>query len=100
MDQSLDSNEIKKHLANLQLAWNVVNDNKQLEYEFRFPTYDEALEFLNKVAEIAKVENHHPDICIYYNKIKITTWTHSVNGLSVKDFKIAMLIENVFKPPF
>lgn len=99
MDRPLNEEEIGRNISNLQLSWNIIN-NQKLEYEFRFPTFDEALIFVNKIAEVSRNENHYPDICIFYNKVKITTWTHLVDGLSSKDFKIAMIIENIFKPPY
>jgi len=54
--------------------------------EFRFKDFKEAMEFVNRVAALAEAEDHHPDICISYNIVRLTLSTHKVGGLSCKDF--------------
>jgi len=53
------------------------------------------MEFVNKVAEIAEQEQHHPDISISYSKVSIVTWTHAINGLSENDFILAAKIDQI-----
>ncbi len=55
------------------------------------------MKFVNQVADIANGEGHHPDIYIYYNKVKTTLATHAIGGLSVNDFILARKIEEVAK---
>jgi len=45
--------------------------------------------FVNKVAEIAEAEGHHPDIHIFYNQVRLDIWTHAANGLTENDFVLA-----------
>ena len=52
--------------------------------------------FIERVAEIAEKDQHHPDIHIFYNKVIIELWTHAIDGLSENDFIIAAKIEKVF----
>lgn len=68
--------------------WKVVNEH-HLEKEYTFPNFKEALDFTNRVGAIAEKENHHPDICLGWGKVKLTIWTHNVGGLSENDFILA-----------
>ena len=63
--------------------------DRAIEREFKFRDFKEAMEFVNKVAALAEAEDHHPDICISYNKVQVTLSTHKVGGLSCKDFILA-----------
>lgn len=75
--------------------WTVVDD-KVIEREFEFKDFAQALAFVNKVGEIAEDEGHHPDIFIHgWNKVKISLWTHAINGLSINDFIIATKVDRV-----
>src|SRR5215468_7588250 len=72
----------------LQPGWCVV-DEHHLEKEFKFPNFKEALAFTNKVGELAEAQGHHPDIYLAWGKIKLTIWTHKINGLTESDFILA-----------
>ena len=51
------------------------------------------MKFVNRVAEIAEREGHHPDIHIHYNVVRLDVWTHAINGLSENDFILAAKID-------
>jgi 4a-hydroxytetrahydrobiopterin dehydratase len=68
---------------------------KSIEREFKFVNFGEAINFVNKVASTAEAENHHPDIHIFYNKVKLELSTHDVGGLSGKDFILAAQIDQL-----
>ena len=51
------------------------------------------MSFINKVADLAEKEGHHPDIYIFYNKVQIELFTHAVGGLSENDFIMAAKID-------
>jgi len=70
-------------------------EEKKIKYQFKFKDFAEAMDFINKVAEILEKENHHPDMCIYYNKVNITLWTHFISGLHENDFILAAKIEKI-----
>lgn len=75
--------------------WAVIDD-KSIEREFKFKDFVAALEWVNKVGDIAEEEGHHPDILIYgWNKVKITLWTHAIGGLSINDFVVASKIDRI-----
>ena len=63
--------------------------------QFKFKNFRESISFVNKVAEIAEAEGHHPDMAIHYNKVTIELWTHAVNGLSENDFILAAKINKI-----
>lgn len=69
-------------------SWKVV-DGHHLEKEYRFKNFQEALDFTNKVGKIAEEEGHHPDIYLSWGKVKISLWTHKIDGLSESDFILA-----------
>ncbi|KFZ31770.1 pterin-4-alpha-carbinolamine dehydratase [Pseudidiomarina salinarum] len=68
----------------------VVRDGvMQLEREFKFKNFKLALEFTNKVGEIAEDEFHHPTLVTEWGKTTVTWWTHAINGLHKNDFIMA-----------
>ena len=69
-------------------GWQVVGE-RQLEKEYRFKDFREALGFTNKVGELAEAQGHHPDIYLAWGKVKLTIWTHKINGLTESDFVLA-----------
>lgn len=65
-----------------------------IEKEYEFKDFKEAIGFINKVADAAERENHHPNILLHnWNKVKLTLTTHAVGGLSEKDFSLALRID-------
>lgn len=84
----LTGEEISAHMAKLS-GWTLVREH-QIEKEYRFQDFAQALAFTNKIGALAEKENHHPDILLSWGKVKVILWTHSVDGLSVKDFNFAM----------
>lgn len=80
--------------------WLLLRDGThKLRRQFKFKNFKEAIGFVNKVAEIAEKEGHHPDIYISYNKVQLDLFTHAVGGLSENDFIMAAKIDKVCAPP-
>ncbi len=90
----LDKEEIAKYLLQLKSSWAIVDD-KEIQKTFKLKNFVKAIEFVNKIAEVAESEGHHPDITINYNKVKIQLTTHAIKGLSENDFVIAAKIEKL-----
>ncbi|MFN4181689.1 MAG: 4a-hydroxytetrahydrobiopterin dehydratase [bacterium] len=82
--------EVEKYLA-LVPGWR--KDGKWISKEYQFQNFMEAIEFVNKIAGVAEEEGHHPDIHIYYNRVRLDIWTHAINGLSENDFILADKID-------
>jgi len=76
---------LQKKLAN---DWEVINEH-HLEKEYLFGNFRKALDFTNKVGELAEIQNHHPDIYLAWGKVKLTIWTHKIDGLTESDFIFA-----------
>lgn len=81
-------------LANQVHGWEVV-DEHHLTRTYKFPDFKTALEFVNRVGEIAEREDHHPDIYLAWGKVQISIWTHKINGLTESDFILAAKIDAV-----
>jgi 4a-hydroxytetrahydrobiopterin dehydratase len=95
-DQSasaLKGEELRKLYGQLQ-GWTMVSEH-HLEKEYRFPDFREALAYVNRLGEVAEREGHHPDIFLTWGRVKVTLWTHSVGGLSEKDFALAAEADGV-----
>jgi 4a-hydroxytetrahydrobiopterin dehydratase len=60
-----------------------------LERTFELPSFAEAIAFVNRVAELAESENHHPDIAIAYKKVTLRWSTHSAGGITERDRDLA-----------
>jgi len=60
-----------------------------LERTYELPSFAEAIGFVNRVAELAEQENHHPDIQISYRKVSLRWTTHSAGGLTDRDYALA-----------
>lgn len=84
--------QIKQYRPQIDPSWEVV-ENKKIKREFKFKDFKEAMVFVNKVADLAEAQGHHPDISIYYSKVVIELWTHKIHGLFVNDFILAAKID-------
>jgi 4a-hydroxytetrahydrobiopterin dehydratase len=84
----LKGDRLASFYAQLEKGWQVIDEN-HLEKTYPFPDFRSALSFTNKVGELAEREGHHPDIYLSYGKVKISLWTHKINGLSESDFILA-----------
>jgi 4a-hydroxytetrahydrobiopterin dehydratase len=92
---ALSQTEIQGKLRGLP-GWELVK-GKSLQKKFSFNNFKEALAFVNQVGELAEKSDHHPDITINYNKVILTSWTHTAGGLTAKDFDLAGHIEKIGK---
>ena len=75
--------------------WSLDNEAKKISREFTFKDFAEAMTFANKIAAIAEEEGHHPDLLISWGKVDVELTTHSVGGLSGKDFSLAAKIDAI-----
>lgn len=87
-EDPMPESEVKHYLAVVE-GWST-SDFKKIEKDFAFKNFKQALEFVNKVADIAEEEGHHPDIFLHnWRKVKIAFTTHAIKGLSLNDFILA-----------
>jgi 4a-hydroxytetrahydrobiopterin dehydratase len=77
---------------------NEVDNVKMLERIFKFSNFLEALNFTNKIAEVAEAEGHHPVIITEWGKVTVRWWTHKIRGLHRNDFIMAAKTDQLYKP--
>lgn len=82
--------EIAKHVP----GWQLVNEH-HITRKFDFPDFRSALDFVNKIGELAEQEGHHPDILLGWGRVEVTLWTHKVDGLTESDFILAAKIDRL-----
>jgi len=83
----LSEEQIRDFLSRLA-DWNREGD--WLTRDLKFENFKSAMGFVNRVADEAEAMDHHPDILIHgWNKVRLSVMTHSVGGLTEKDFKLA-----------
>jgi 4a-hydroxytetrahydrobiopterin dehydratase len=81
-------------LARQIQGWEIVSDH-HLGKQFKFRDFRSALDFVNKVGEIAEAEGHHPDIALGWGRVHITLWTHAAGGLTENDFIMAAKLDQL-----
>ncbi|MBI4214597.1 4a-hydroxytetrahydrobiopterin dehydratase [archaeon] len=79
-----------------QVAGWKLNSQGWLVREYKFKDFAKAIEFVNKVAELAEKEEHHPNIYVYsWNRLRLELYTHSIGGLSENDFVLAAKVNGL-----
>jgi 4a-hydroxytetrahydrobiopterin dehydratase len=91
-DQPLDA-ALAAALAAEIPAWTLAE--KTLTRTFRFRNFRESMAFVNRVADLAEAQGHHPDILILYSRVTLTLSTHAIGGLSPNDFVLAARIDRL-----
>ena len=90
----LKGKELETLGSQLEPGWQVIREH-HLEKEYKFKDFREALDFTNKVGELAESQGHHPDIFLAWGKVKLTIWTHKIDGLTESDFILAAKIDKL-----
>jgi len=75
--------------------WQLIEDGKAIRREFSFRDFYRTMSFVNALAHIANIEDHHPDLEIGYNYCRVRYSTHAVQGLSDNDFICAVKIDRL-----
>lgn len=74
-------------------GWRIGGD--KLLRTFVFETFVEAIAFVQRMADVAEAEGHHPDFCVHFRKVDVSLWTFAIGGLSENDFILAAKIDEV-----
>jgi 4a-hydroxytetrahydrobiopterin dehydratase len=69
---------------------------RALRKSFSFPDFVGSMAFINRLATVAEAEQHHPDFSVHYNRVDVSSWTHTVGGLSENDFILAAKLDSLF----
>ena len=87
-------------MRQLEPRWRLGDDAGSLERELVFKNFARAMAFLNRLADVAEQEGHHPDFCLRgWNRVTVTLRTHAIGGLSLNDFILAAKLDRTVKPP-
>ena len=78
----------------LHADWRVEGEH-HLERTFRFPDFRAALDFTNRVGELAEEQSHHPDLHLAWGKVRVQIWTHKIDGLTESDFVFAAKVDRL-----
>lgn len=102
----MEAMQIKEYMAKLRMGWLALpplapegedsvltGSPKKIRKEYKFKDFKEAMAFVNKVADVAQKDDHHPDIHIFYNRVQLELWTHAIGGLSENDFIVAAKVD-------
>jgi 4a-hydroxytetrahydrobiopterin dehydratase len=92
MAELIKADDLKNRLKKIP-EWEL--EKKHIERTFEFDEFSESIDFVNSVAEVAEDEEHHPDIDIRFNKVRLILSTHSKGGLTDLDFSLAERIDTL-----
>jgi 4a-hydroxytetrahydrobiopterin dehydratase len=99
MLQKLKGPQIANALSQLD-QWTLAAHETHIHKEWVFESFQTAVRFFVKVAELAEDANHHPEFISTYTKALIRLTTHDANGLTTKDFDLAVQIDRLIKQYF
>src|ERR1700694_2799059 len=87
--------ESQQRLRQLHADWQISADGTSLNRGFRFVDFYRTMSFVNAVAHLANIEDHHPDLEVGYNYCRVRYSTHSIGGLSENDLICAAKIDRI-----
>lgn len=90
----LRGENLEKLHRQLDDGWAIV-DEHHLEREYKFKNFRQALDFTNRVGELAEEQGHHPDIYLTWGRVKLTIFTHKIDGLTESDFIFAAKVDRL-----
>ncbi len=88
----LTSEEAEKLLTQVD-GWKLDETGKLITKEYKFTDFIGAIDFVERVSDVAEMEDHHPDIHVFYNRVVLELYTHAIGGLSENDFILAAKID-------
>ena len=95
MAELIEKEQLENELNNLSEKWSI--SDKFLICRYEFQNFNDALSFMNKVGVKCEEMDHHPKWTNVYNRLEIELFTHDKNGLTMKDFHLALLMDQEFK---
>ena len=92
--EKLTEPQIDAEMASLSVFGGWRLENGLLVKEFRFASYLDGVRFASRVAEAAERMDHHPDLTIFWRRVRFSVTTHSASGLTELDFELARRAED------
>ena len=87
--------QAKAELKQLSPDWRLIEDGKAIKREFKFRDFYRTMSFVNALAHVANIEDHHPDLELGYSYCRVRYSTHAIGGLSENDFICAAKIDRI-----
>jgi 4a-hydroxytetrahydrobiopterin dehydratase len=91
---TLEVDEANRLLSQLS-GWNIDSGTGELRKRFKFSTFAETIAFVNRMANLAEAEGHHPDFWVRFTVLDVALTTHAIGGLSENDFIVAAKINQL-----
>ena len=88
----------QKLMPELASQWQLAADARSIRREFKFKDFYRTMSFVNALAHVANIEDHHPDLEAGYNYCRVLFTTHAIGGLSENDFICAAKIDRIALP--
>jgi 4a-hydroxytetrahydrobiopterin dehydratase len=85
-------------MRELAAGWQLANDARCIRREFKFKDFYRTMSFVNALAHVANIEDHHPDLQVGYNYCRVLFTTHAIGGLSDNDFICAAKLDQIALP--
>ncbi|HEY6453298.1 MAG TPA: 4a-hydroxytetrahydrobiopterin dehydratase [Steroidobacteraceae bacterium] len=92
---ALSAQQAQRALQQLSSDWRLIEDGKAIRREFSFHDFYRTMSFVNALAHIANIEDHHPDLEVGYNYCRVRYSTHAIGGLSDNDLICAAKIDQI-----
>jgi 4a-hydroxytetrahydrobiopterin dehydratase len=94
---ALPAGRAEELLEQLHGGWQVgeTQGHPSLTKTFKYQGYMPGVELIDRIAELAESESHHPDLHLTYGSLRVDFWTHTVGGLSENDFIMAAKIDQI-----
>ncbi len=80
--------EAQVYLARVP-GWGLLDGGRRIERRYEFADFRSALDFVNRVGELAESQGHHPDLACGWGWVTVSWWTHKIDGLHANDFIMA-----------
>jgi 4a-hydroxytetrahydrobiopterin dehydratase len=90
----LKGESLERLKRGIEDGWRLVEEH-HLEREYKFKNFRQALDFTNRVGELAEEQGHHPDIYLAWGRVRLTVWTHKIDGLTESDFIFAAKVDRL-----
>lgn len=91
----LDRAAAEERMRQLDAGWQLEADGHGLARTFRFRDFFRTMSFVNAVAHVANIEDHHPDLEVGYDRCRVRYSTHAIGGLSENDFICAAKLDRL-----
>jgi 4a-hydroxytetrahydrobiopterin dehydratase len=89
------SGDALQRLSDQLPEWKVIEQH-HIRKTFVFPDFRKALDFVNRVGEIAEQQGHHPDLCLSWGRVDVQIFTHKIKGLTESDFILGAKIDRAY----